>query len=176
MVMSIEAAVIGGLIGGAAMIAVLYSMIWMMPSQMKMNLLLLLGTMAVPVGATAYVVGLMMHGMMSVAFGLIHGGILEASGVESVGAGIGIGVLFGFVHALVVGVVFGMMPLLHPRMRPLHGKLLPAMAALSPAPEEELLDPPGFFGLNYPPLTVMGFFMLHIMFGIIVGATYGGLA
>lgn len=174
--MDVGAAVIGGLIGGAVMIAVLYMMIAMLPEQMKMNLLLLLGTMVVPVGAAAYAAGLMIHGMMSVAFGLVHGGILEAVGVESVGAGIGVGVIFGLAHAVIVGVVLGMMPLMHPRIRPLERKLLPAMGVFSPAPDEELLDPPGFFGLNYPPLTVVGFFMLHIMYGIIVGAVYGGLA
>lgn len=174
--MSVEGAVVGGLIGGAAMVAVLYSMNWMLPEQMKMNLLLILGAMVVPIGAMAYVVGLMIHAMMSIAFGLIHGGILEASGVDAVGAGIGLGVLLGFVHAVIVGMALGMMPLVHPRMRPLQGKLLPAMVGVSPAPEEEVLDPPGFFGLNYPPLTVMGFFMLHIMYGLIVGASYGALA
>lgn len=174
--MSVEGAIVGGLIGGAAMIAVLYAMIWMMPEQMKMNLLLILGTMAVPVGAMAYVVGLMMHAMMSVGFGLIHGAILAAFDVDSVGVGIGLGVLFGFGHALVVGMMLGIMPLMHPRMRPLQGKLLPAMAGISPAPGEELLDPPGFFALNYPPLTVVGFLMLHLMFGVIVGAFYGAFA
>ena len=174
--MDVGAAVIGGLIGGAVMIAVLYMMIGMLPKQMKMNLLLLLGTMLVPVGAAAYVVGLMIHGMMSVVFGLAHGGVLEAVGVDSVGAGIGVGVLFGLAHAMIVGVMLGMMPLMHARIRPLEGKLLPAMGPFSPAPDEELLDPPGFFGLNYPPLTVMGFFMLHIIYGVIVGAVYAGLA
>jgi len=30
--------------------------------------------------------------------------------------------------------------------------------------------------MNYPPATVMGFFMLNVMFGAIVGALYGALA
>lgn len=73
--------------------------------------------------------------------------------------------------------MLGVMPLMHPRMRPEHPKLVPAFAGGgSVSAAEELLDPPGFFGLNYPPLTVMGFFMLHVMFGLIVGVTYGALA
>lgn len=159
------------------MIAVLYPMIWMMPKQMKMNFLLIVGTMVVPAGASAYVAGLMIHAMMSVAFGLIHGSILAAVDVGSPGAGAAVGALFGFVHAITVGAMLGVMPVMHPRMRPAHPKLVPALASGgSSSSEEELLDPPGFFGLNYPPLTVIGFFMLRIMFGLIVGITYGVLA
>ncbi len=33
--------------------------------------------------------------------------------------------------------------------------------------------PPGFFALNYPIMTALGFFTLHALFGIIVGAIYG---
>lgn len=174
--MSVEGAVLGGIIGGAAMVAVLYPMIWLLPQQMKMNLLLIIGTMFVPAGALAYVVGFMVHGMMSVVFGLIHGAVLAGVGVESAGAGVGLGVLFGFVHALIVGMMLGMMPLMHLRMRPEQPKLVRAFVGGAPAPDEELLDPPGFFALNYPPLTVMGFVMLHIMFGLIVGAIYGAFA
>lgn len=174
--MDIGAAILGGIVGGAAMIAILYPMIWMIPAQMKMDLLKLLGTMFVPIGATAYAVGMMMHMMMSVAFGVIHGAVLEGVGVESVGAGIGLGVLFGVAHAVITGSMLGVMPLMHLRMRPVQPKLMPAMAGIAPGPDEELLDPPGFFGLNYPMPTMMGFFMLHIVFGLIVGAIYGAAA
>lgn len=175
--MNAGAAIAGGLIGGGAMIAVLYPMIWMMPRQMKMNFLLIVGTMVAPVGATAYVAGLMIHAMMSAAFGVVHGGVLASVGVDSAGAGAAAGALFGLVHATVVGMMLGVMPLMHPRMRSEQPKLIPVFAGdRPPSAEEALLDPPGFFGLNYPPLTVMGFFMLHVMFGIIVGLTYGALA
>ncbi len=53
---------------------------------------------------------------------------------------------------------------------------MPALAGIEPCPDEELLDPPGCVGLNYPMPTVMGFFMLHIVFGLIVGAFYGAAA
>lgn len=175
--MNAGAAVVGGLIGGGAMVAVLYPMIWMLPRQMKMDFLKIVGTMVVPAGASAYVAGLMIHGMMSAAFGLVHGGVLTGLDIESAGAGAGAGALIGFVHAAIAGTMLGVMPLMHPRMRPVHPKLVPAFAGGgSVSAEEELLDPPGFFGLNYPPLTVMGFFMLHVMFGLIVGVTYGALA
>jgi hypothetical protein len=174
--MNIGASIVGGLVGGTAMIALLYLGIWMLPRQMKMNLLLLIGTMVAPLGATAYAIGLMAHAMMSVTFGLVHGGLMDAVGVTSTGQGAAYGALFGLGHALVVGVILGMMPMLHPRMRSTQGQLVPALAGGSAPRGEELLDPPGFFGLNYPMPTVMGFFMLHVMFGVIVGTFYGASA
>ena len=174
--MNVGVAILGGIIGGTAMIAVLYMMIWLMPKEMKMNLLLMLGTMIVPAGAMAYLVGLMMHAMMSVLFGVAHGALLASVDVDSAAPGLGLGVLFGFGHAFVTGAMLGVMPLMHPRMRPLQPKLVPAMLGPAPVSEEEALGPPGFFALNYPPLTVMGFFMMHIMFGITVGVVYGAFA
>lgn len=174
--MNVGVSILGGLIGGTAMIGVLYMAIWMMPKQMKMNLLLLLGTMVAPVGAAAYGAGFMAHVMMSVVFGVLHGGLNHAVGVTSAGQGAAYGALFGLGHALAVGVVLGAMPMIHPRMRTSQGRLVPALAGGAALRDEELLDPPGFFGLNYPLPTVMGFFMLHVMFGVIVGALYGALA
>lgn len=173
--MNIGVSTLGGLAGGAAMIVVLYMAMWMMPQQMKMNLLLLLGAMVAPIGAAAYGMGLMAHAMMSVVFGLVHGGLADAVGVTTAGEGAAYGALFGLVHALLVGVVLGMMPMVHPRLRGSGTQLVPALAG-GPTQDEELLDPPGFFAMNYPLMTVMGFFMLHVMFGIIVGALYGAQA
>ena len=161
--MDVGAAVLGGLIGGGVMIVLLYMGLLMLPAQMKMNLLLLLGTMVLPVGAAAYVVGLTVHAMMSVFFGIVHGAVLEALSVSSSGEGLWVGLLLGFGHALIVGVSLGMLPLVHPRLQ----------TSQRPKAGEELLAEPGFFGLNYPLMTVMGFFMLHGLFGIIVGVIYG---
>jgi hypothetical protein len=47
-----------------------------------------------------------------------------------------------------------MMPIMHPLMR--RGEM----------------GAPGAFAMNYPAMTAMGFFMLHILFGIIVGTSY----
>lgn len=174
--MNAGAAILGGLIGGGVMVAMLYPAMWMMPRQMKMNFLLIVGTMIVPAGPAAYGAGLMIHAMMSVVFGLVHGGLLEAAGVTSPGASAGLGALFGLGHAGIAGMALGMMPMLHPRMLPERPKLIPAFAGLAPGPEERLLEPPGYFGLNYPLATTAGFFILHILFGLIVGLVYGGLA
>jgi hypothetical protein len=73
--------------------------------------------------------------------------------------------------------MLGVMPLAHPRTRPLQPKLVPALAGLgSPVGEPDLLGLPGPFGVNYPATTVVGFFARHLVFGMIVDAIYGGVA
>jgi hypothetical protein len=98
--------------------------------------------------------------MMSVAFGIVHGAILEALDVTSSGEGLWVGALLGLGHAMVVGVALGMMPLVHPRLR------------TASRQGEDLLEAPGFFGMSYPLPTVIGLFMLHALFGLIVGVIY----
>ena len=50
----------------------------------------------------------------------------------------------------------GMMPIMHPRIR---------------AGE---LRAPGPYALGYPAGTAVGFLMLHLVFGVLVGALYDG--
>jgi len=146
-------AILAGLIGGAVMAAILYMGIVMMPQQMKMNLFMMLGSMMLPVGAAAFVMGAMVHAGMSVVFGLIHGAVFAAADIDSAEAAWGL--LFGLAHWAVVGMALGMMPLMHPRIR------------------DGEIEAPGFYALRYPPMTVMGFLMLHLVYGVIVGALYG---
>ncbi len=146
-------AILAGLIGGVAMAMMLYMGILMLPQQMKMNLFMMLGSMMLPVGAAAFVMGAMMHLGMSIVFGLIHGAAFAIADIDSSEAAWGL--LFGLVHWAGAGMALGMMPLLHPRIA--SGEV----AA------------PGFFALRFPPLTAMGFLMLHLVFGVIVGVLYG---
>ncbi len=108
-------AALAGLIGGAVMAVILYMGIIMMPQQMKMNLFMMLGSMMLPVGVAAFVMGAMVHAGMSVVFGLIHGAVFAALDIDSAWAAWGL--LFGAVHWAVVGMALGMMPMMHPRMR-----------------------------------------------------------
>ncbi len=151
-----EWAILAGLVGGAVMAVILYMGIIMMPQQMKMNLFMMLGSMMLPVGVGAFVMGAMVHAGMSVVFGLIHGAVFAAADIESAWAAWGL--LFGVAHWAVVGMALGMMPMVHPRMR--SGEI----------------DEPGFYAIRYPPMTAMGFLILHLVFGVIVGALYGAWA
>ena len=143
-------AIVAGLIGGAVMAALLYIGIAMMPAQMRINLFLMLGTMMLPVGVVAYVLGAMVHAMMSVAFGLAHAGVY-ATGIEP---NVGWGLLFGAVHWVAVGIGLGMIPIMHRGMR---------------AAE---IEKPGMFALSLGAMTAMGFLVLHLVFGVVVGVVY----
>ncbi|MBI2856271.1 MAG: hypothetical protein HYX93_05430 [Chloroflexi bacterium] len=146
------AAVGAGIVGAVAMAAVLYMGIAMMPRQMTMNLLYMLGTMMTRATVPAYVAGAMMHAVMGIVFALVHTGLYQALDLESGLAGWGI--LFGFVHWIVAGMGIGMVGAMHPLMR--SGEM----------------QAPGPFVKNYPPMTAMGFFMLHLLFGLLVGVLY----
>ncbi len=151
-----EWAILAGLIGGVVMAVILYMGIIMLPQQMKMNLFMMLGTMMLPAGVAAFAMGAMIHAGMSIVFGLVHGAVFAALDIDSAEAAWGL--LFGLGHWAVVGMALGMLPLMHPRIR--SGEI----------------DAPGFYALSYPPMTVMGFLMLHLVFGVIVGALYGAWA
>ena len=144
-----------GIIGGGIMSLMLYMGIAMMPRQMKMNLFLMLGTMMVADTKMAYVADAMMHGAMSIVFGLLHVAFYNAFDLGS--ALVAWGVVFGLVHWIVTGVMLGMVPMMHPLMRA--GRM----------------DAPGAFALGYPPATALGFLMLHVVFGVLVGAFYTAL-
>ncbi|MEE8364071.1 MAG: hypothetical protein V3S18_08375 [Dehalococcoidia bacterium] len=146
------AAVLAGLAGTAVMTVVLYMGRAMMPRQMPMNILHMEGTMVARANGPAYMMGAVMHFGIGVIFALVHTGLYNAFDLTSGLAGWGI--LFGAVHWVVAGMGMGMMGSMHPLMR--SGEM----------------DAPGFFLRNFPSMTVMGFFMLHLLYGLIVGVVY----
>lgn len=150
---NLGAAIAAGIVGTVAMTAMLYMGIAMMPKRMTMNLLYMLGTMMTRNRTVAYLVGAMMHGVMGIVFALIHTGVYQAIGLES--SLVAWGILFGFVHWLVVGMGLGMIGTVHPLMR------------------AGQLQVPGAFAKNLPSMTVMGFLMVHLLYGLLVGAIYG---
>ena len=150
--MDYPAAIGAGLLGGAVMSAVLYMGIAMMPGQMKMNLFYILGSMTFRRKFMVYMAGAMAHAVMSIEFALIHVAVFEGIEIESALAAWGL--LFGFVHYLVVGMALGMMPMMHPRIK--SGEI----------------QSPGAFALGYPAGTAIGFLMLHLLYGVLVGALY----
>lgn len=122
---------------------------------MQVNLEMLLGTMfGLSPGSAAWVLGLVMHLMIS---GLIA--LLYAFGFERVThrAGAGIGAAFSFIHMVIAGVFMGVIPMMHP--------LVP-----------EQLPAPGAFMVNMGAMGVGAFVMLHLIYGAIVGGIYGRTA
>lgn len=149
---SVGAAIGAGLLATAIMTVVLYMGIGMMPRQMTMNLLYMLGTMVTRNKGMAYIMGAIIHGAMGVIFALIHTGLYQSFGLESGLAGWGL--VFGFAHWVIVGVGMGMVGSMHQLMR---------------AGE---MDAPGVFVVNYPMMTRGGFLMLHLLYGLLVGLFY----
>lgn len=141
-----------GLLSGLAMTAILYMGIAMMPAQMKMNLLYLLGTMMFRQTAVVYMAGIMAHAAMSILFALIHIGIYEAVDLDSNLAAWGL--LLGGVHYLVSGMALGMMPMMHAGVR------------------SGMVQSPGAFAMGYPMGTAVGFLTLHLLFGVLVAIFY----
>jgi hypothetical protein len=146
------AAIISGLIAGAAMLVPIYLGRMMMPEQMKMDLLKMLGTMMMPVGGMTYGIGFMIHAVMSIIFASAHAAVylwldIEASYVT--------GLLFGLIHFGVTGMFFGMLgPSIH------RGIKDGAVAA------------PGFFALKLGGMTAMGALLVHLLYGLLVGGLY----
>ena len=146
------AAVSAGVLAGLIMLVPIYMGLVMMPDKMKMDLLKLLGTMMLPRSAMMYPMGLATHVGLSVMFALAHVGLYQAFNLESQLAVWGI--LFGAGHAVIVGMAMGMMPSMHRGIK------------------DRIVDAPGVMTLSYPRATTMGFVMVHLLFGLLVGVLY----
>ncbi len=153
---SFGAAIAAGVVATVVITAMLYMGMAVMPRQMPMNILYMLGTM--PGGPTsrdkmmAYTTGTMMHVMMGIALAIAHVGAFVALDLTS--ALIAWGVLFGFVHWIMVGMGMGMIGAMHPLMR------------------AGQMTAPGPFVSNLPKPTVVGFLMVHLVYGLVVAALY----
>ena len=146
------AAVLAGLVATGVMTILLYMGRMMMPEKMTMNILHMEGTMVTRNTGQAYVAGFMMHFMLGVGFAIIHTLLFQVFDLESDLVLWGIG--FGIGHWVLVGIGMGMMGGIHPMMK--NGDMLA----------------PGAFVKNFPPMTVMGFLMVHIVYGLTVGLVY----
>ena len=135
-----------GVAGGIVMSIILAMARGMgMPAQLEM----LEGTMMLPPGPAAFWLGMMMHLIISGVIGLIYGWGFEA--VRRAGWVTGLG--FGVIHAIIAGMAMGMMPMIHPRIPPMHA--------------------PGWFMSNIGMMGVAAMVMLHLIYGAVVGAIYG---
>ncbi len=149
-------AVVGaGLLAGAIMLIPIYMGRMMMPNQMKMDLLKMLGTMLMPVSGMTYGVGLVIHAMMSIIFASVHAAFFLWLDIDSSLALWGL--LFGAVHWVMVGIAFGMIK-----------------SSTHRGIRDGAVQAPGFFGLNMGMTTAMGILMVHLIYGVLVGTFYEG--
>ncbi len=146
--MRIGQAVVAGMVGSVVM-----SLIMAVARAMGMqaNLEMMLGTMlGMAPGTGTWWIGFVMHLMAGAVFAIIYGEIFEHVTHKS-GWGLGLG--FGFVHAVVSGLALAGIPAIHP--------LIP-----------EAMPAPGAFMSNLGVMGVVAFVMLHLIYGAIVGAMY----
>lgn len=148
-------AVLGGLVGAVAMLAVIYGGKTM--GMTSMDLLRTLGTMVVPNVAknVAYSVGAVMHLMMGAVFGLVHAGLLHLVDPSSEGSALGVGALFGGIHGVVVTIMMPiMLTMAHPLVR----------RGDAPAPGPAMT--------GFGKMTPAGIIMSHVAFALVAGAIY----
>ncbi|MGI8548146.1 MAG: hypothetical protein ACR2M1_12585 [Gemmatimonadaceae bacterium] len=138
-----------GVIGAIVMVILM----WMARTftGMQINLSMMLGTMFLPMGMGAWIMGFIMHLIIGGVIGIIY-----AWGFEHLThkAGWTVGVGFGFINAIVAGIFMGRIPAIHPRI-------------------PEMMPAPGFFLLNMGMMGLIGLFVMHMIYGAVVGAMYG---
>jgi hypothetical protein len=125
----------------------------------RLNLPLLLGSMATADRDKAKLYGLGLH----LLFGLLFSGVYVAVFAAWGRASWWMGALVGVLHAsFVLLVVLPAMPALHPRM-----------ASESQGPTEvKQLEPPGFLGLHYGMRTPLAALGAHVVFGVLFGGLF----
>jgi len=146
-----------GIVGAVAMLVVIYGGRAM--GMTRMDLLRTLGTMVSPHGSTTsvYAIGAMMHLMTGAAFGLAHAGVITALDPSSTGAAVGLGLVVGLVHGLVVTAAMPMMlTMAHPLVR------------------DGEIERPGVMLTGFGSATPMGVMMAHGVFGLVAAAVYAG--
>lgn len=148
-------AIVAGLIGTVVMTAVMYAGGMM---GMHMDMPMMLGTMVMPRGTAAWVIGAMLHLMMGTAFFVVYAAIFDAAAIDSGIVAWSAG--FGVVHGVMAGLAMGMMPAIHPRLETATSGTGTGVSA------------PGMFGLRMGPMGPVAIIALHVIFGLVAGAVY----
>ena len=145
--MNVLSAVISGILGTFAISMVMA--VAPMMGMPKMNIVDMLSTMF---GKSNLVLGWMMHLMMGAVFALIYA-FLWSIGIGS--AGWLSGLIFGAAHWLVVGLIMGVIPIMHAGIK--NGDV----------------EAPGLWMTNQGgTLSFIGGLMGHMVFGLVVALVY----
>ena len=109
--------------------------------------------------ALIYGVGLVVHFAVGAVFGIVYAILFTAVGVQNVIGLAGLwGILFGVLHAMVIGALAGILPAVHPRM------------STGGGPGE--LRAPGVFGRNIGVAMPVALILLHVIYGVTAGLFY----
>jgi hypothetical protein len=151
----ISSAVAGGVIGTLAMATLIKAACELGLS--RMDLALLLGTVATANRRKARAIGYVMYFVLGVAFAEAYGALFAIIGRSSWW----LGALVGALHAIFISTVLVsvLLPVVHPRMA----------TSDTAANAVTLIEPPGFLMLNYGRSTFLVTLVAHIVYGALVG-------
>lgn len=125
----------------------------------RISLPFILGTVFSGRRQVAMVLGLGLHILVGVVFGVLYAMAFESLQYASWWSG----AIFGTYHGVFMLTVFlEVLPNVHPRMAGKHH---------GPTPTRQL-EPPGFLGLNYGRSTPLITLVAHIAYGVVLGAFY----
>lgn len=147
--MRMARAVVGGLLGAATMSVVVAMLrLFGIPFQLEQ----VLGTMTgLAPGPLAVALGLGIHLGVGALFGVAYGWNFERVWAHG---GAGAGMILGVIHAAFFGIFIGLTPEFHPHV------------------PERLMDPGPYF-THTGVVGTIAFFLVHLLYGAIVGRVYG---
>jgi hypothetical protein len=146
--MRVGLAFLAGVIGGAVMIALL--VIARAFGWTDLNFGMIWGSIFTQhISAGTWVLGFVIHLVVSGLVALIYAAIFEAIRTSNWG----LGLIGGAIHAVIAGFLFAG---------------LPSINTLMP----ETIANPGAFAANYGAFTVVAFIATHLIYGMIVGGMY----
>ncbi len=137
--------VVAGLVGTVVITVFMYS--GPMMGMPKMDIAQMIGSMILPRGTAAFVMGMMMHFAAGIVFAIIYGFVWNGLDTDP---SWWTGLIFGSVHTAVAAMVMGMMAKIHKEIKA--GNLPSPMAA-------------GAKGM-------MGLLMGHLAYGLVVALMY----
>jgi hypothetical protein len=151
----IGSAIAGGFIGTIAMATIIKAASEF--GMTRMDLALLLGTVATGNRRKARALGYVMYFVLGVVFAEGYAALFAIVGHSSWR----LGALFGALHAIFTATVLVsvLLPVVHPRMA----------TSDTAANQITLIEPPGFMMLNYGRGTFIVTVVAHIAYGILVG-------
>lgn len=155
----IASALAGGVIGTLAMATIIKAATEL--GITRMDLPLLLGTVATGNRRKARALGYLLFFVLGVAFAEAYGGLFAIVGHASWR----LGAVVGALHAIFIATVLVsvLLPAVHPRMA------TPDSAANAVT----LIEPPGFLMLNYGRNTFLVSLAAHVVYGALVGLLVG---
>lgn len=136
----------------------------------RMNMALMLGSMFRRDPESARALGMTLHFMNGLAFGVLYALVWWAIDPADLADAWWIGLVFGAVHGVVAMAMMPVMGGMHPRVR---GDAF----AVSEGPGSELRLPPfGFGGRGFGSMTPMGILLGHLVLGVVWGIVFWWLA